>query len=115
MVAAPPPLPNPVRSPAMERLKNDRATNKLLNEVTEYIADVEYPAHTGELLDKARKAGAPHRVLDTLGLLPERVFQTYDDLVAFVIDPEDTPSPPDEDPRHHSSLGRGLLPDEFFQ
>jgi len=35
----------------------DRATNKLLNEVTEYISDVEYPAHTGELLDKARKEG----------------------------------------------------------
>ncbi|RDV37424.1 DUF2795 domain-containing protein [Bradymonadaceae bacterium TMQ3] len=99
----------------MERLTNDPATNRLLNEVTEYIADVEYPAHTGELLDKARKAGAPQRVIDTLGLLPDRTFQTYDDLVALVVDPESAPASSDEDPRGFSALGRALLPDEFYQ
>src|SRR5690554_5487266 len=99
----------------MNRLSNDRATNRLLNEVTEYISDVEYPAHTGELLDRARKAGAPGRVIDTLGLLPDRVFQSHNDLVALVVDGESAPSSKDDDPRTRSALGRGLLPDELFQ
>ncbi|WP_158542564.1 DUF2795 domain-containing protein [Lujinxingia litoralis] len=97
----------------MNRLRNDPATNRLLNEVTEYIAEVEYPAHTGELLDAARKADAPARVMEVLKLLPQRTFQTYDDLVALVVDAEGQETA--EDPREHSALGSGLLPEEFYQ
>lgn len=104
----------------MERPHNARDTNRLLNEVTEYIADVEYPAHTEDLIETARRAGAPQRVINTLGLLPERTFQSHNDLLDLVIDDETAASSSPDDAKDERSGRRGpvsrtFLPDEVFQ
>lgn len=63
----------------------DEAMNRLLNETTEYINDVEYPAHKRELVAAARARDAPAPVLAVLQELPEKTYASHNDLVALFV------------------------------
>lgn len=69
----------------MER-ENMEELNRLANVGTEYINDVEYPAHKHSIIGAARKKGAPADILMVLEQIPERIYQSYNDLLALFVD-----------------------------
>ncbi|MFU8806167.1 MAG: DUF2795 domain-containing protein [Bradymonadaceae bacterium] len=63
--------------------------NRVLNETTEYIKNVEYPAHKRDLVAAASGEGAPARVMIVLESLPDKMYQSHNDLVSLFIDPDE--------------------------
>lgn len=64
----------------------DEEINRLLNETTEYLNEVEYPADKGDLLAAAKSRDAPPEVVAVLEQLPEKTYRTHNDLVALFVD-----------------------------
>lgn len=65
---------------------NIEELNRLANTGTEYINDVEYPAHKSSIIGAARKKGAPADILIVLEQIPERIYASYNDLLALFVD-----------------------------
>ncbi len=53
---------------------DDRAPNPV--QVQKFLGGLDYPVDKQQILDKARDAGADGRVLDALGAIPERRYQS---------------------------------------
>lgn len=67
----------------------DEALNQLLNQTTEYINEVVYPADKSEIVAAARKKDAPAPVLAVLDELPEKTYRDYNALLVLVVDLEE--------------------------
>ena len=56
--------------------------------ISEYIDDVEYPARKPELIEVARRNEAPGEVVEALSRLPERRYDSFDEVMAELAGPD---------------------------
>ena len=72
--------------------QDEEALNRLLNETTEYLNEVQYPAHKRDLVAAAEARDAPKPVLAVLKQLPDKTYTSHNDLVALFVDTKRRPS-----------------------
>ena len=82
------------------------ALNRLLNKTTEYLNEVQYPAHKRDLVAAAEARDAPEPVLAVLKQLPDKTYASHNDLVALFVDTQGRPSRGNDD-----GLKLGVFPD----